>query len=61
MAALVYKSVFIKRSLEGKEMKLKENVQMWLKKSLEDPVVKILAKNSHLTKTQLETLLIDIF
>ncbi|MGB9683400.1 MAG: hypothetical protein ACPL1Z_00530 [Candidatus Bathyarchaeales archaeon] len=43
-----------------KEMKLKDNVQAWLKKSLEDPVVKILAKNSHLTKTQLETLLIDV-
>lgn len=41
-------------------MKLKENVQMWLKKSLEDPIVKILAKNSHLTKIQLETLLINI-
>lgn len=41
-------------------MRLKENVQPWLKKSLEDPIVKILAKNSHLTKTQLETLLINI-
>jgi ABC-type microcin C transport system duplicated ATPase subunit YejF len=28
--------------------------------SLNDPVAQILAKNSHLTKTQLETLLIDI-
>ncbi len=28
--------------------------------SLSDPITKILAKNSHLTKTQLETLLIDI-
>lgn len=27
---------------------------------MEDPIVKILAKNSHLTKTQLETLLINI-
>ncbi|MGQ9538218.1 MAG: hypothetical protein ACUVTE_01325 [Candidatus Bathycorpusculaceae bacterium] len=43
-----------------KEMTLKANVQTWLKKSLEDPIVKILAKKSHLTKTQLETLLIDI-
>lgn len=41
-------------------MKLKENVQMWLTNSLNDPIVKMLAKNSHLTKTQLETLLIDI-
>ncbi|MEM2994619.1 MAG: hypothetical protein QXI91_01180 [Candidatus Bathyarchaeia archaeon] len=41
-------------------MNLKENVQAWLMNSLNDPVVKILASNSHLTKTQLETLLIDI-
>ncbi|MEM2937383.1 MAG: hypothetical protein QXJ63_02400 [Candidatus Bathyarchaeia archaeon] len=41
-------------------MKLKDNVQLWLKKLMEDPIVKILAKNSHLTKTQLETLLINI-
>ncbi|MBS7607712.1 MAG: hypothetical protein QXL77_04285 [Candidatus Bathyarchaeia archaeon] len=41
-------------------MKLKDVVQQWLKKSLEDPIVKILAKNSHLTKTQLETLLINV-
>ncbi|MEM1564218.1 MAG: hypothetical protein QW161_06075 [Candidatus Bathyarchaeia archaeon] len=39
---------------------LKNSIQLWLKKSLEDPIVKILTKNSHLTKTQLETLLIDI-
>jgi hypothetical protein len=45
---------------EGKVEMLKNSVQLWLKKSLEDPIVKILAKNSHLTKTQLETLLIDI-
>ena len=41
-------------------MKVKENVQSWLITSLNDPVVKILVKYSHLTKTQLETLLIDI-
>jgi hypothetical protein len=41
-------------------LKLKEGVQIWLTNALNDPVVKILAKNSHLTKTQLETLLIDI-
>jgi len=35
-------------------------VQLWLTASTNDPVVKIIAKNSHLTKTQLETLLIDI-
>ena len=41
-------------------MKLKESVQKWVKDSLGDPIAKILVKNSHLTKTQIETLLIDI-
>ena len=41
-------------------MNLKDNVQLWLNGALNDPIVKILSKNSHLTKTQLETLLIDI-
>jgi hypothetical protein len=41
-------------------LKLKDNVQIWLNGALNDPVVKILSKNSQLTKTQLETLLIDI-
>jgi len=41
-------------------VKLKEGVQAWLNGALNDSVVKILAKNSHLTKTQLETLLIDV-
>ncbi len=41
-------------------MKLKDGVQAWLNSALGDPIVKILAKNSQLTKTQLETLLIDI-
>ena len=41
-------------------MKLKEGVQSWLISSLNDQIVKILTKSSHLTKTQLETLLIDI-
>jgi hypothetical protein len=45
---------------EEKSLKLKEGVQSWLTNSLNDPIVKILASNSHLTKTQLETLLIDI-
>ena len=39
---------------------VKESVQKWLLRSIDDPIVKILAKNSNLTKTQLETLLIDI-
>ena len=41
-------------------MKLKDSVQIWLTGALNDPIVKILSKNSQLTKTQLETLLIDI-
>jgi hypothetical protein len=41
-------------------LKLKDNVQSWLLSSLNDPIVKIISKNSHLTATQLETLLIDI-
>lgn len=41
-------------------MKLKETVQSWLINSLNDPIAKTLAQSSNLTKTQLETLLIDI-
>ena len=41
-------------------MRVKEGVQKWLMGSLSDPIVKIIAEHSHLTKTQLETLLIDI-
>jgi hypothetical protein len=41
-------------------MKLKEGVQPWLISSLNDPITQILSQNSHLTRTQLETLLIDI-
>ncbi len=41
-------------------MKLKDGVQAWLNGALSDPIVQILGKNSQLTKTQLETLLIDI-
>lgn len=41
-------------------MKLKDGVQAWLNGALSDPIVQILSKNSQLTKTQLETLLIDI-
>lgn len=42
------------------DLKLKENIQLLIKKSIDDPLVKILAKNSHLTRVQLETLLINI-
>ena len=41
-------------------MNLKEKAQNWLNYSLNDPLVKILSKNSKLTKIQLETLLIDV-
>ena len=41
-------------------MKLKEKIQPWLSSSLGDSIAKTLAENSHLTKTQLETLLIDV-
>jgi hypothetical protein len=39
---------------------LKEKAQNWINYSLNDPLVKILAKNCNLTKIQLETLLIDV-
>ncbi len=41
-------------------MNLKEKAQNWLNYSLNDPLVKILSKNSNLTKIQIETLLIDV-
>jgi len=42
------------RSLSSKEV-----IQKWLSGSMNDPIIKILSTNSNLTKTQLETLLID--
>ena len=56
----VYKSVSFQNIAGATTLKLKESVQAWLNSALSDPIVKILAKNSHLTKTQLETLLIDV-
>ena len=41
-------------------LKLKDGVQAWLNGALNDPIVKILDKNSQLTRIQLETLLIDV-
>lgn len=41
-------------------LKLKDGVTVWLNGALNDPIVQILTKNSQLTKTQLETLLIDV-
>jgi hypothetical protein len=43
-----------------KKTQLKENVQNWIISLISDPIIKILTKNSNLTKIQLETLLIDI-
>jgi len=43
-----------------RKMHLKEKVQSWLMGSFNDPIAKMLTENSHLTKTQLETFLIDI-
>jgi hypothetical protein len=37
----------------------KEIIQKWLIGSTSDPIIQILSKSSHLTRTQLETLLID--
>jgi hypothetical protein len=56
----VYRTVSISDILEVQILALKNSVQAWLTASTNDPIVKIIAKNSHLTKTQLETLLIDI-
>jgi hypothetical protein len=40
-------------------LNLKESVQLWLTSLLGDPIADIIAEHSHLSKTQLETLLID--
>ena len=42
------------------KLSLKNAVQLWINSAINDPIVKIMAKNSQLTKTQLETLLIDV-
>ena len=57
---LVYKTVSFEHDLLVDKLSFKEKTQKWLKRSLDDPFVRILAKNSSLTKTQLETLLIDV-
>ena len=57
---LVYKIVSKQDSVNVIFMKMKNEVEKWLKRTLEDPLTKILAERSHLTKTQLETLLIDV-
>lgn len=55
----VYKSVSKRAMVAFTGMSVKENVQNWLNRSINDPIIKILARNSNLTKIQLETLLID--
>ena len=45
---------------DSRDLKLKDGVTAWLNGALNDPIVQILAKNSQLTKTQLETLLINV-
>lgn len=57
---MVYKNVSFEVKVGNHCLKLKEKTQNWLNYSLNDPLVKILAKNCNLTKTQLETLLIDV-
>ena len=42
-----------------KLLHLQERTRKWLKRSLDDPIAKILSENSNLTKIQLETVLID--
>jgi len=45
--------------LKVRSLSSKEVIQKWLLGSMNDPIIKILSTNSNLTKTQLETLLID--
>ncbi len=56
----VYKIVSISHESVQHSLKLKDGVQAWLNGAFSDPIVEILTKNSQLTKTQLETLLIDV-
>ncbi len=59
-AMLVYESVSISNEGVNRPLKLKDGVTAWLNGALSDPIVQILAKNSQLTRVQLETLLIDV-
>jgi len=43
-----------------KHLRLKKQAQKWIGSLLNDPIVKTLLKNSNLTKTQLETFLIEV-
>jgi len=44
----------------AESLKSLKDLQNWIRSLYEDPIAKILINNSFLTKTQLETLLIDI-
>jgi len=55
----VYKTVSQQTPLLVMKLSSKEAIQKWLISSENDPIIKILAGNSHLTRKQLETLLID--
>ena len=57
---MVYKIVSFRIKVVTWSLNFKEKAQNWLNYSLNDPLVKILVKNSNLTKIQLETLLIDV-
>lgn len=52
--------VSILRVSEVTKTQLKENVQNWIISLTSDPIIKILIKNSNITKIQMETLLIDV-
>jgi hypothetical protein len=56
---IVYKTVSQSHVQVGFTLASRELVQKWLSGSTTDPIIKILSRNSNLTKTQLETLLID--
>jgi len=55
----VYKSVLLTKVAKTVSENGEETVQELLKTFFKDPFVKILLNNSHLTKTQLETVLIN--
>lgn len=57
--AIVYKTVSRECVVMTERNYSKQRVQKWLSTSLNDPIVKILSSSSNLTKTQLETVLID--
>ena len=61
MGIRVYIKLYPKRGRSELSIhSLREDVRRWLLGIFRDPIVEILLKNSQLTKTQLETLLIDI-